>query len=172
MKKALIPLLLACCLAVSAQLPQKGESVDIGLKPLKTAQNASKTYKLTKGKIIGLACVGVGSFIWYAKERWEFQGRRYFEVKHGVDPNGFWGSQSHLKPYTNPNFYNKNFGNWDFYHLANTGGKYLIIGGALTIGISGGKNNRKKMHYLYDFRLTGVVSVVCSRLGDEVLKLR
>lgn len=164
MKKALIIALVGLSLSLSAQLPEAGQSIDLGLTAHESAQYGSNRYKIEQQKIIGWAAIGLGSFIWYSKERWEFQGRRYFEVKYGADEYGFWGSKAHVR--VRDKFFKD-----DFYHFANTGGKWLILGGGITLGISGAKTNKKKIHYLYDFLIAGGVSVLCSWAGDQVLRL-
>jgi len=150
---------------VSMELPPIEINIPRTTLNSSTDQVVSDKYRLTKGKIWGLASVALGSFTWYAKERYEFQGRRFFEVKFGADPYGFWGSRS-FEIVRERSF------KYDFYHFANTGGKYLILGGGITIGISGAKNNKKKIHYLYDFLITGTTSVIFSIAGDKAMTLR
>lgn len=154
-----------------AQIPQSSQLSQVELKVSIEPKNDTERYRFTKGKIWGLAAVGLGSFVWYAKERYEFQGRHFFEVKFNAKPYGFWGSKSFLKPYNEPNFYNQTFGAFDYYHVSNILGKYAIIGGSITIGISGAKRNKRKLHFLYDALLTVGTSILFSRLGDHVMKL-
>jgi len=58
------------------------------------------------------------------KAGFEFDGRKSFEHKFDVDPFGFWGSLSWTRMYDHPNFYNKTFGVFDFYHVSDDVVKY------------------------------------------------
>jgi hypothetical protein len=124
----------------------------------------SDKYKITIGKLVGWSAIALGSFVWYAKERFEFQGRRFFEIKFDVDEYGFWGSKSHIRV-------REKFLKTDFYHAANTGGKYVIISGAIVIGICGAQHNKKTKHYLIDFGVTVLTSIVFSYAGDRLFDL-
>lgn len=181
MKKLFILLQISLCLSSSAQIVISDQSVRLSLNSLKTAKNGLKVndfdysrsidcyqgdrYSFRGGKIWGLVGIAAGSFIWYAKERYEFQGRRYFEIKHGADPYGFWGSKSHIRV-------RDKLIKDDFYHVANTGGKYLIIGSSVWFGVSAGKQNKKKfIYYVYDVLIIGATSITFSFLGDRTMNL-
>ena len=133
-------------------------------KEVKVELKLDDKYKVTTGKLVGWSAIAVGSFIWYAKERFEFQGRRFFEVRYNVDEYGFFGSKSHIRV-------RNQFIKTDFYHFANSGGKYLIISGAITIGIAGAHNNKKVKHYLLDFAITSAISVLSSYAGDRLFDM-
>jgi len=126
-------------------------------------------YKLNREKIYGLVMVGVGGFMDGAVERFEFRGRTVFENRWGADPYGFFGSRSWERLYTHPNFWNKNFGVFDFYHVADDMRKVGYIGGGIVIGIGGGKRRQKFTHYLIDVGLSMVVSGGMKYLGDRVM---
>lgn len=66
-------------------------------------------------------------------EGFEFDMRKSFERKFGVDPFGFFGSQSWKNRTLRPNIYNRLLGVFDFYHIADDLRKllYLIAGGLI-----------------------------------------
>ncbi len=70
-----------------------------------------------------------------AVEGFDLDSRTSFERKFNVDTNGFWGSQSWRRLHDSPNWYNKTFGVFDFYHLADDLRKLGYLLGAILLGV-------------------------------------
>ncbi len=112
--------------------------------------------------IIGILAVTIAAFIDGALEGWGFDGRIYFEKRFGANPSGFWGSKSWERKYTNPNFWNKHFGVFDFYHVADDLRKYGYITGAFLIGFYSG--------FVY-LIIAIVLSVISKRTGMKTIRI-
>lgn len=125
-------------------------------------------YKINKEKVWGWVSVGVAGFADGVVERWEFQGRKKFEEKWGVDEYGFWGSRSWEKLYSDPNIWNINMGVFDFYHVMDDVRKVGYIGGGVMIGIGGGRKEKLK-YRLIDFGIGLVISGGMKMVGDRMM---
>jgi hypothetical protein len=96
--------------------------------------------KINIGLLVGLFLLALGSAFDGTVEGYGFDGRLSFERKYGVDPYGFFGSQSWRMVYVDnepgqgfKSPFWKWLGAFDFYHMADDGRKYgYIIGGVLT----------------------------------------
>ena len=121
-------------------------------------------YKVTKTKIIGWTVLASAGFIDGMVEGYEFDGRTSFERKFGADPNGFWGSQSWRNK---DNWYAKQFGVFDFYHVADDFRKLGYISGGVLITL-GEKQNWK--HLLIDVGVGLLVSSGAKRSGLHYIR--
>lgn len=117
----------------------------------------SDAYQLNKAKWWGFALTAGAGFVDGIVEGYEFDGRRSWERKYGVSPDHpFWGSNSWKSKNT---AWEKNFGVFDFYHVADDLRKIGYISGGIVIGIGGAKRTRQKPHhYFYDFALSFAIS--------------
>jgi len=122
-------------------------------------------YKVTTGKAIGWATIAVASAVDGALEGYQFDGRKSFERKWGVDPYGPMGSQSWRMVYVEGNpelgfksWFHEKWGALDFYHLADDTRKFGYIGGGISLGIGGAKANQNWKHWLLDIAITSVIS--------------
>ena len=132
----------------------------------------STAYKITWGKAAGWLTLAVAGFVDGAVEGYEFDGRQAFVRKWNADPNGFWGPDSWRLAYRNGNpddgyrnLFTRFYGSPDFYHVGDDVRKAGYIGGAVTLGISGAKQNRKWWHYALDIGIGLAVSSVTKRAG-------
>jgi ABC-type maltose transport system permease subunit len=114
-------------------------------------------YKFNKQKVIGLSVMSLGAAFDGAVEGYEFDGRTSFERKFGASKEGFWGSQSWRRAYTDgdpekgfKSGFDKWSGAFDFYHTADDVRKIGYICGGVTFGIGAAKSNRKFRHWLLD----------------------
>ena len=116
----------------------------------------SAQYKpFTKNKIIGYSILSVAGAIDGMVEGYEFDGRRSFERKYGVNTVGFWGSKSWTQK--------KVLGQtWDFYHIGDDIRKAGYISGGIVIGIG---KKQKFRHYVFDFLISFAISGASKRLG-------
>jgi len=125
---------------------------------------------ITKRDIVTLAILLPTSFIDGAVERFDFQNRKYFEVKYGASETGFFGSKSYQRLYDSPNFYNKNFGVFDFYHVADDIRKlgYLTSGATFALSL---KYRRSNKEAIIKGILFFAASSLSKRVGDSVFDL-
>ena len=99
-------------------------------------------------------------------EGWSFDGRKSFERKYNVDNNGFWGSDRHERAQTDPNLYNKLWGTFDFYHMADKARK----GGYLLSGFLILENSTFEIHTLLLFIGAYTVSAATKIIGMEWIR--
>lgn len=130
-----------------------------------TAQIQVGTYKITRAKIVGWSVCAVAGAADGAVEGFEFDGRKSFERKYGVDKFGYFGSQSWRRVYVvgEPrNGFKSRFadqiGAFDFYHHADDVRKFGYITGGVVVGIGGAKKNTKWWHYAIDFGVSFGIS--------------
>ena len=136
--------------------------LQISAQKLKCSFSVPK-YKIGKQKKIGLAIIAFAGLVDGMGAGYEFDSRKSFERKYGVDPNGFWGSKSWKKRYKNPNIWNRHFGVFDFYHLADDVRKVGYLSGGIMITLGGKK--QKWYYYFCDFALAFAVSSATKRIG-------
>lgn len=122
----------------------------------------SQQYEWNKGKYLGLGLTVAGGFIDGAVEGYEFDGRTSFERKWGVEEYSFFGSKSWDMPM---NGWERQFGKFDFYHVADDLRKVSYISGGIVIGLSGAKLEQKWFHYFYDFLITFAASGISKWAG-------
>jgi hypothetical protein len=116
-------------------------------------------YKVPKSKVIGWSVLAVTGFIDGAVEGYEFDGRTSFERKYGADPSGFWGSSSWENK---DNWYAKNFGVFDYYHVSDDLRKIGYITGGVIITLG---EKQKIEHLLLDVGIGLLVSAGTKRAG-------
>lgn len=129
-------------------------------------------YELNRKKLVGFVSLFGAGFVDGALERWEFGGRRGFENAYGVDEFGFWGSRSYERRFTDPDLWNKTFGVFDFYHVADDLRKGGYVFGGVMIVIGGKKDKsergwRRYKYHIFDFLLGLGISGLGKRLGDR-----
>jgi len=123
-----------------------------------------KAYPVTHGKVLGWAMAAFSGAVDGVVSGYEFDGRKSFERKYGVEPLSFWGSESWKRAYPNNNPEQRQIPLWrivgapDFYHVADDARKVGYIGSGITIGISGAKSNSRWWHYAADFAVGLAVS--------------
>jgi len=131
----------------------------ITLITLLTPSISAQKYKITKNKVIGWSILATAGFVDGVVEGYEFDGRTSFERKFGADPNGFWGSQSWRNK---DNWYARNFGVWDFYHVADDYRKLGYITGGVVITLG---EKQKPEHILIDLAASFLISGAAKRVG-------
>lgn len=126
---------------------------------------AQAQYRITKAKIVGWSICAVGGASDGMVEGYTFDGRKSFERKYGVDPHGYFGSESWRMVYRAgepangfKSQFHQTVGAWDFYHHADDLRKVGYIGGGVVVGIGGAKTNTKWWHYGIDFAVSFAVS--------------
>ncbi len=99
-------------------------------------------YKWNKEKTIGFTVLILASIADGIVEGYEFDGRKSFERKFGVDPISYAGSQSWLLAYKNHDVnqgfkskYREWAGSPDLYHHLDDIRKFGYIGGGISLGI-------------------------------------
>lgn len=127
-------------------------------------------YKVNNEKVLGWVIIALAAFNDGALERWGFGGRKAFEVKFGVSPDSFFGSESWKAYYENPNVWNKIMGVFDFYHVSDDVRKMGYIAGGVILGRGGAKVNTSLSHYLIDYTVAMAVSGFVKRVGDKLVK--
>ncbi len=124
-------------------------------------------YKVNKNQLIGWSVLGFTGIIDGSHTAYTYNNR-LFEQKFGSDPTGFFGSQSWRRLYDRPNFYNENFGVFNFDHIATD----LKILGYISGGIIIGLGEKKKFkYYLYDFIISVIVISGTKRLTFELMRM-
>lgn len=124
-------------------------------------------YKWTEQKMAGLYVLVFSAFVDGVLEGYGFDQRKSFEREHGVAPFSFFGSLSHLNK---DNWYAKNFGVFDFYHVADDirtwggriGGAVYGAGVVIPMFQKGGINWR---HVLIDFLISAIATSGAKRVG-------
>lgn len=124
-------------------------------------------YEWNSEKTIGLSVIVFSSIVDGVLEGYGFDQRRSFERKYGVAPYSFFGSLSHLNK---NNWYARNFGVFDFYHVADDirtwGGRIggAVYGAGIVIPMfqNGGINWR---HVLIDFLISAIATSGAKRIG-------
>ena len=99
-------------------------------------------------------------------EGWSFDGRKSFERKYKVKPLSFFGSLSHMRAQIDPNLYNKLWGVFDFYHMADKARK----GGYLLSGFLILENSTFEIHTLLLFIGAYTVSAATKIIGMEWIR--
>lgn len=142
---------------------------------LPTEKPKKQGYRITKTKLIGWTVLGFTGFMDGAVEGYEFDDRKFFELKYGADPYGFWGSQSWRKIYVNGDpaqgcktVLGCSLGSFDFYHVSDDLRKLGYIAGGMTIAL--GAKDQKVMHTLLDFAIGFGVSAVTKNLGMSYIR--
>ena len=130
------------------------------------AGTISGQYKINKNQLIGWSILGVTGVIDGAHTAYSYNNR-IFEQNFGADELGFFGSQSWRRLYDNPDFYNKNFGVFNFDHIAQDLKVLGYVSGGVVIGI--GKKKKFK-YYLYDFLISAIVISGTKRLTFEIIR--
>lgn len=123
------------------------------------------SYKINAEKIAGWSGLFIAGAADGAKEGFTFDNRKSFERKYGVNPYGYFGSESWRMVYRNGdpvNGFKSPAHSWagaqDFYHHADDLKKYGYIAGGFTVAIGGSRVNTKWWHYALDFGISFGVS--------------
>ena len=98
-------------------------------------------------------------------EGYEFDGRKSFEKKFGVDPNGFWGSLSHKNK--NNWFYRLTKSTFDFYHVADDIRKYFYLAPFIVLYFSKIEVNTKNTISII---ITLILSMLAKRYSMEWIR--
>ena len=124
-------------------------------------------YRITRAKVAGWGMCAVGGAADGLLEGYEFDGRKSFERKYGVNKYGYFGSESWRKVYIGGKEANgfksplhQVFGASDFYHHADDLRKIGYISGSVIIGINGHKTNTKRWYYIIDFATAFTLSAI------------
>lgn len=144
----------------------------------KMKSNPNQKYKpFTKAKILGYSLLAVGGTFDGMLEGYQFDGRKSFERKWGVEPESYFGSLSWKTAYQN-NTVNQGFkspyrewrGANDFYHLADDVRKIGYISGGVAIGLSSYNQNSKWWHYALDILISSTISSSSKAIGVKWIR--
>lgn len=152
-------------LLLSSQIEIEKHMLDINSRGKGVLQDINYTWN--KQKTLGLSVMVFSAFVDGVLEGYGFDQRTSFERKFGVGQFSFFGSLSHLNK---NNWYAKNFGVFDFYHVADDirtwggriGGAVYGAGVVIPMFQAGGINWR---HVLIDFLISAITTSGAKRIG-------
>lgn len=119
-------------------------------------------YQFGKAKWAAMLVTCGAGFVDGVVEGFEFDGRRSFERKWGVEQYGFFGSMSHASEWTT--WEKTKMSQSDFYHLADDVRKWGYISGGYMLG-KAGRNNKRWVHDVFDVLIVGVASGIWKSAG-------
>lgn len=135
------------------------------------------SYKVTSAKLAGWSVNVIGGAADGIFQGYGFENRTSFERKYGVDPYGFWGSQSWRNVYKGgepANGFKSPIHRWmgavDAYHMFDDMHKWCYMSGSVVLGIGGAKSNTKWWHYAADFTISFALSAVAKSAGMAYIR--
>lgn len=120
-------------------------------------------YNFGKDKWAAMLVVCGAGFVDGMVEGYEFDGRKSFERKWGVDSYGFFGSQSWDSEWTA--WERAKMSQTDFYHVADDVRKWGYQAGGFMLGRAAARHNKRRVHDWFDVLLVGVASGLWKSAG-------